>query len=827
MSLGFRHAKQASLHLVPGLLNFLSSPIKSRVVGKLLSHPKDLCFLLPSLPEYPDAHLPPLAFIMDPAIAAPTPALPTKLSVITSKLSQTLYEELVAVIKGKVYRPNDAYFGERAKLFNGNVMSASKAVACPLDAEDISQILLFCSKHALSLSVKAGGYGTGGWAINGDIIIDLSSIDDVDIEPPQAEGGFTSIRDMAPPRSKGKTKAGAPSDDLPPSTVGSAAVASFLHGPPLPPDDSGEHPRQPPANRRRLDDAGLSTLTPVTSPAVRQISTDSSLSQSSLSPDSVMPTSDSTSTVATTPSGSNSPAVAPAPTPRVAGQATGLEPFSYMSGGPTTMTTSSIAAAGPSVNISSVSPASTFLVRQDPFTYTAPGSSAASASALSSRPDPFAYMSETSSRPFPQVNSASSGSWDTSASFSHPLFNTSAPDSMTRAEPVHKHAHVTFGAGAKQKEVDLYTSSNPLEAVTMSGGPGVVPYHVPFSAHPVGSSVMILGGFGFLSRLYGLSIDNLVEVEMVLADGSIVIVNEREHSDLWWGIRGAGTTLGVATRYKARAYPVPVVFAGNLVYRFHRSTAASLIRHFRDCVKGAPRELYANVLLTAGPADKDSLVVIQICYVGPKEKGQEYLQAISSWTGERCLLNEVDEKSFLNQQDSVAQVLRAKDLYVKSAGRQWFIRSSLITSLPDDIVNKTVIEFADTPIGCTWLFELAGGAIADFEDNCVPKAQREASFTIAALHQWDMGIDDPRCVETAEEWLRDTIGPVTLGGPIPSFLGRHEQPSRAMASYGENWSRLVDLKKKYDPQGVFRNTFWPLDKDGQTIEPQSHEPLSP
>lgn len=92
---------------------------------------------------------------------------------------------------------------------------------------------------------------------------------------------------------------------------------------------------------------------------------------------------------------------------------------------------------------------------------------------------------------------------------------------------------------------------------------------------------MLLGGFGFLSRLHGLSVDNLVEVEMVLADGRIVIVNENDHSgtsslsvrsrsltrllDLWWALRGAGSALGIATRYKAKAFPVPVVFAGNLI----------------------------------------------------------------------------------------------------------------------------------------------------------------------------------------------------------------------------------------------------------------------
>jgi hypothetical protein len=84
-----------------------------------------------------------------------------------------------------------------------------------------------------------------------------------------------------------------------------------------------------------------------------------------------------------------------------------------------------------------------------------------------------------------------------------------------------------------------------------------------------------------------------------------------------------------------------------------------------------------------------------MCYLGPREKGQEFLQAISSWDGEACLLNEVDEKSFLHQQDSVAQVLRGK------SGRQWFIRSALITSLPDEMVNQTVLQFADTPIGCS------------------------------------------------------------------------------------------------------------------------------
>ncbi|KAI9465374.1 hypothetical protein BJY52DRAFT_1202468 [Lactarius psammicola] len=714
-------------------------------------------------------------------------------------LDQAHFEELSASIRGDVFRRGDQRFHEHSRLFNGNVVNTSRAIVLPLDARDVSQIIIFCNKHALSPSVKAGGYGTGGWAINGDVVIDLSRIHDIDIEPPQSGGdGYTSLRDTAWSADKGKARVGepildlsgpatrkrvfeaeaehAPSGGIPPSawvnSTTSAAIASFLHGPALPPDESGEEPRRQATNRRRLGIDG-SALT---------VSTHSLVAETLTAHFDLISSSSGSGTHSST---------------RSAGSGTS----------PSTHATTPASSRSPRSDsaISSVPSA--------PFTWAEPFDMAPP------RPDPFAYIDNIDppmfglSPPTPLASSAAAWGAD-AALLAHPLFAGDFQSHLTRPAPPHTHAYVSFGAGARQKDVDLFTAAHPLDG-------GVVPYHVPFSAHPVGASVMLLGGFGFLSRLHGLSIDSLVEAEVVLADGRIVIVNEKEHRDLWWGLRGSGPALCIATRYKARAFPVPVVFAGNLIYRFHRATAPSLLRHFRDCIKGAPRELYANVLLTAGPADKDSLVVIQMCYIGPKEQGLEYLQALSSWTGERCLLNEVHEKTFLSQQDSVAQVLRGR------RGNQWFIRSALISSLPDEVINKTVLEFADTPVGCTWLFELAGGAITDYEETCIPKAQREAKFTIAALHQWEMGVDDPRCVSSAEDWLRDTIKSVATGGSFPSFLGRGEPPARVAASFGENWERLVALKKKYDPTGLFRNTFWPLNKEGVEIDPSEHEPPEP
>ncbi|KAG2073761.1 hypothetical protein BDR04DRAFT_1134121 [Suillus decipiens] len=695
-------------------------------------------------------------------------------------LSDVLYQELRSTVRGDTYRRGDPSFLEYSGMFNGDVKVSAMAVVCPLDALDVSQVILFCRKHSISASVKAGGYGTAGWAVGGDIIIDLCKITDIDIEPPAADGSFTSIRDMPLLGSKGKVKVGTPlldrvaavantkrrredDEELRYYDLASATVADFLY----PGGSSAPFADRPPVTRRRLEFAAPALETP-------QMPTYSATSESSHVSNTTLSSSNSL--------GSSIPMVS--------------NPLAS--------------------NLPSMDGTTTVVVPPSPL----PDTSSKPPPCLSSLDDPFSYLDDTSNSPAPPVASTSRLAQSMpNALFATPSFLESPTNILTYAMPIYSHAFVTFGAGKRQKEIDQFSAENPLEATSLAGGRGAVPYHIPSAAHPVGSAIMILGGFGFLGRLHGLSSDNLVEAEVVLADGQIVTVNHNEHPDLWWALRGAGPAFGVVTRYKARAYPVPVVFAGNLIYRFHRATAPSLIKHFRDCVKGAPRELYANVLLTAGPAGKDSLVVIQMCYVGPKVKGQEFLQAISSWDGEQCLLNEVDEKSFLHQQDSVAQVLRGK------AGNKWYIRSALISSLPDDIVNKTVLQFADTPVGCTWLFELAGGALCDFEDNCIPKAQRQASFTVAALHQWDIKFQDPRCVHSAEEWIAETLAPVTLGGPLPSFLGRQEPPGRVIACYGENWARLCEVKKKYDPDNFFRNTFWPLNAEGEIIEPEEHEPL--
>ncbi|KAL4249591.1 hypothetical protein ABKN59_006146 [Abortiporus biennis] len=781
--------------------------------------------------------------------------LPLKINSSTPS-SKTLRDELAKLIRGPVFVRPDSEFIERSRTFNGKLKSLATILVSPLDAQDIRRIREVDIEAPVPVEGEEGVFtwtslkdmpapGSKGKGRAGTIKVSTGKESNVVEGSTKATGGTLSdTKPEVPKVSSTKRRReddGCPaSSDVPPimddATLrsydnASQVIASFLRGPPLPPIP-GETPREPPLNRPRLhspepeseDITDSSTLQILPTLDERQHSNESSTSSESHSDSRLGSSSRDRGTPTTTPSGSVDGDKMTVPPP----SGLSADPFGYMS----SPTTSSRMPVYGGVNPLGPSSASTF---PSFGTWSAPLSSS------SNIPGPGPSSAPWSSSGFGFTGPSSSGvsSFSPNPPFHTALLSSFPPPSMSMAHmfgignpnppsqparPIHSHAYVTFGAGMRQKEIDTYTAEHPLEGISCVTGmreDGVVPYHIPSSAHPVGSSIMLLGGFGFLSRMYGLSIDNLVEIEMVMADGRILIVNKDVDPDLWWAVRGAGAAFGIATRYKVKAFPVPIVFAGNLVYRFHRATAPSLIKHFRDCIKGAPRELYANVLLTAGPADKDSLIVIQMCYVGPKEKGVEYLQAISSWDGERCLLNEVNEKSFLNQQDSVAQVLRGK------SGRQWFIRSSLIHSLPDEVINQTILKFSNTPIGCTWIFELAGGAIHDFEDNCLPKEQREAAWTVAALHQWDMGIDDPRCITSAEDWMEHTIKTVSIGGPFPTFLGRHESASRTSACFGKNWDRLAELKKKYDPDGFLKNNFWPLDKDGGAVKPLYNEPPSP
>ena len=360
-------------------------------------------------------------------------------------------------------------------------MNASKAVVLPLDAQDVSQYglislqfyprqhtfraVIFCNKHGLSPSVKAGGYGTAGWAINGDVVIDLSKLQDIDIEPPQeGGGGYTSLRDTVLSINKGKARAGEPvadpsgpaaqkclieSDakqdvsgpgDLPTAWLyggTSPAVANFLTGPAFLPDNYGEEPRRLPASRPRL------VLDPILTVSSHPPASESLMSHPDTSPFSFG-------------AGSGS-----------SGESR-VQSSTFSPSGWATFATTPESSRTPHSDsaISAVTP-------------TLPLECAESFETAPSLPDPFGYIDSAES-PMTGVSlPASLGAnmiWDSDAALlAHPLFAGEVPH-LTRPAPPYTHAYVSFGAGAGQKDVDVFTAEHPLEG-------GNVPYHIPLCVY--------------------------------------------------------------------------------------------------------------------------------------------------------------------------------------------------------------------------------------------------------------------------------------------------------------------------------------------------------
>ncbi|EJT97046.1 hypothetical protein DACRYDRAFT_102705 [Dacryopinax primogenitus] len=684
--------------------------------------------------------------------------------------------ELQGSVKGEVVTRDDPKYHKCVYTFNRGLRSPAQLVVRPVDAEDVSVTILFCKKHGLYPSAKAGGYGTHGWSVAGDVVIDLGGMRDMHFATDRI-----TIREW---EKDGKLKG----KEVPVAAplAGYRRDRNDSEG-----DDDDERRRRP--KMAQSTEVPNGSAIPHADGEVPHLNHVTASGQDLISriPPSALRMGNGFGYV------NDSTSIAPL----------NQGPFRFGSSNTNFDAFSLSQATGPFNPYGMPSGTSWTLFPSDP----EPSNGAS----------PFNFGSSPSGPSGSSSSALHIGPSVTPATNSTPYLGLTYP---------HPHAYILVSPGVPQKHIDNYTASQQLPAITSSGTRVLVPYHAPLAAHPVGSAVLLLAGFGFQSRMRGLSCDSLVEVEMVLADGRIVIVNENENANLWWAIRGCGPAFGIVTRYVIKAYPIPICFAGNLLYKFNTATTPSLISHYRDTIKSSPRSLYANVLLTAGPPGLPGIVVIQICFFGPRSEGQPILDAILSWPGEACLLNEVAEKSFLSQQDSVERVLRSAggEHYAEGGmeGRSWFLRNAMISGLGDDVISETVRRFAETTDGCTWLFELAGGVLPDLSEGCISQATREAAFTVVAFHKWPSFGGDEDCIKTGEAWIQDVMGPIASGGPLPSFAERCEKLARITATYGEeNFTRLCRLKQEYDSTGLFRHTLWPLRKDGRPVMDPSDEGL--
>jgi FAD/FMN-containing dehydrogenase len=307
------------------------------------------------------------------------------------------------------------------------------------------------------------------------------------------------------------------------------------------------------------------------------------------------------------------------------------------------------------------------------------------------------------------------------------------------------------------------------------------------------------GGFGWLSRPYGLAADNLLSADVVLADGSFVTASPREHVDLFWALRGGGGNFGVVTSFEFRLHEVgPEVLFGPTVYRLE--DAPAVLQHVRAFVREAPRacSVYLD-LLTAPPFPflpveahgTKVLSVIQF-YAGNVEEGEAVLRPLREYGDP--LADAVAPMPYTTAQSI------SDDLYAKGARNYW--KSHNLTALSNGFVDALVAcaEELPTPQSDILIHHL-GGVINEVAPEATAYPHRDTAFVVTPGGRWKDPADDERCIA----WTRDcydALAEHASGGTYMNFLSEREGGEQN--AYGSNYERLARIKARYDPDNRFR-----------------------
>jgi FAD/FMN-containing dehydrogenase len=310
------------------------------------------------------------------------------------------------------------------------------------------------------------------------------------------------------------------------------------------------------------------------------------------------------------------------------------------------------------------------------------------------------------------------------------------------------------------------------------------------------------GGFGWLTRKYGFTCDNLISAEVVTANGELLTANASENPDLFWGIRGGGGNFGIVTSFEYQLQPVgPEVLAGMAIYPL--DAAGDVLRFFRDFTASTPDELAAMaVFLLAPPAPflpqelhgKPVLAII-VCYVGDVEEGERVVQPLRDLG--RQVFDGIMPKPFTAHNSSLDAG--------QPTGKHYYWKSEYATEIADDAIEILVASAANmtSPYSRLAVFQL-GGAVKRYDEQAMAVSHRNAEYIFAINTGWA----DPQDTEKQIEWTRDlwtAIRPFSSGGVYVNFLSDDDGEDRVRAAYGATkFERLVQLKSKYDPQNLFQ-----------------------
>ena len=300
------------------------------------------------------------------------------------------------------------------------------------------------------------------------------------------------------------------------------------------------------------------------------------------------------------------------------------------------------------------------------------------------------------------------------------------------------------------------------------------------------------GGMGRLQRKHGLTIDNLLAVDLVTADGRVVRASEDENPDLFWGLRGAGANFGIAVGFRFRLHPLAwQVTHGAVVHPVERAT--ELAARFRELVETGPDELWASYGL--GFAGERPVAMVTVMHSGRHEEAARDLAELRAFGPP--LEDSIQAKPHLGPQTMNDEA--------QAWGQRFSMKSAFLRDFPDELVERCVESLSRAPAGTDSGFSVwaCGRAIARVPDEATAFTGREGAFWLAAEALWHDPARDAECRAWARE-ATDGVQPWAVEGRYVNDVVETDE-GLARSIYGQaKYDRLVALKRAWDPDNVFR-----------------------
>ena len=343
------------------------------------------------------------------------------------------------------------------------------------------------------------------------------------------------------------------------------------------------------------------------------------------------------------------------------------------------------------------------------------------------------------------------------------------------------------GPGCLLGEVDQATQAHGLATV------------LGFVSETGVAGLTLGGGFGYLTRRFGWTVDNLAEVQVVTADGAIRTANRDENAELFWALRGGGGNFGVVTRFSFRLHQVgPTITGGLIIWSAER--AAEVLAAYRDLTESAPRELTASTIVRLAPPAPflpqawhgKPVVGIQVCHSGANPEAD--LAAV------RALGNPIVDLTGPKPYAAVQSMLNVME--PKWLHRYW--KAEFLPGLSSEFLDafRNSALRVTSPLSQSIIFHV-GGALNDHEGDDGAVGNRDAHYIGGFAATWPPGAPaDPHVAWARNGWER--IRPFSTGGNYVNFQLAEDDTARTVAAYGSNYQRLQRVKATYDPDNLFR-----------------------